>query len=97
MLRTRRMRGIRIRSLATALVIGTLGLWPIETSMGADASVTYQYDAAGRLVAASYNNGLCVTYTYDLNGNRLSETTSACSTTGPGEWGSFNWNQAPWG
>ena len=91
------MRDIRIRSIAAALMIAALGLWPIESSMAADASVTYQYDATGRLIAASYNNGLCITYTYDLNGNRLSETTGPCSTAGTGVWGSFNWNQAPWG
>lgn len=97
MLRARHTRGIGIRSLAAALMIGNLALWPTETSMAADASVTYQYDAAGRLVGASYNNNLCIAYTYDLNGNRLSETTSACTTAATGVWGSFNWNQAPWG
>jgi YD repeat-containing protein len=91
------MRSIRLHSTAAALMIGILWLWPIETSMGADASVTYQYDAAGRVVAATYNNGLCVTYTYDLTGNRLSKTTNACTTASPGTWGSFNWNQVPWG
>jgi YD repeat-containing protein len=91
------MRRIRILYIATALVIGALGLWPIEASMGADGSVIYRYDAAGRLVAASYNNGLCVIYTYDANSNRLSETTGASASAGAGVWGCFNWSGALWG
>jgi hypothetical protein len=85
------------RRIAWFSVIAVLSLWPIETSVGADASVIYRYDAAGRLIAAAYGSGLCVIYTYDINGNRLSETSGAPSTVGTGMWGCFSWNQANWG
>jgi hypothetical protein len=90
------MPRLRVRSILKALVIVAFGLWPM-TSIGADGSVTYRYDALGRLVAASYGNGLCVIYAYDKNGNRLTEVTGASSTAGVGFWGCFAWNQAQWG
>lgn len=34
------------------------------------ASVTYEHDARGRLVKATYDDGTVVDYTYDANGNR---------------------------
>jgi YD repeat-containing protein len=43
---------------------------------GARAAETYQYDAIGRLTDMAYANGGSLHYTYDANGNVLSETTS---------------------
>jgi YD repeat-containing protein len=37
------------------------------------AGVTYQYDAAGRLTRATYENGASISYTYDAHGNLLSK------------------------
>lgn len=91
------MQKTSVRLATAILLIAVLGMWPIKTSIGADASVSYRYDAMGRLVAASYNSGLCVVYTYDANSNRLSETTGAPSMTGTGMWGCFAWNGANWG
>jgi YD repeat-containing protein len=34
---------------------------------------TYSYDAAGRLIAVDYGGGVVVRYTYDKNGNILSQ------------------------
>ena len=33
-------------------------------------TVTYEYDALGRLIAVNYENDASITYTYDDNGNR---------------------------
>ena len=41
------------------------------------ASVTYSYDAAGRLLSATYDNGVVVTYTYDKAGNLLGREVTA--------------------
>ena len=44
-------------------------------SLNAAAStVTYSYDAAGRLLRADYGNGRGFVYRYDANGNLISRT-----------------------
>lgn len=57
--------------LFTLIAIGALA-----GSAAADAMVTYQYDALGRLTSISYPNGTTVTYTYDAAGNRTQRTAS---------------------
>jgi YD repeat-containing protein len=62
----------------------------------AQASAVYGYDADGRVTTALYDNGLCVVYVYDENGNRTSQTNTASGapqtpTWGTGSWGCFNW------
>lgn len=47
-------------------------LFLIAWSTRAEASVTYQYDAQHRLIAATYDNGSSITYAYDVTGNRVS-------------------------
>lgn len=42
-------------------------------------TVTYQYDDLNRLTSADYGNGTVISYTYDANGNRLTETVSSGS------------------
>jgi YD repeat-containing protein len=66
----------------------------------ANGSVAYTYDALGRVTTASYDTGVCIIYTYDPNGNRLSETINVTSAGTTGVWGCFNWNAsggAKWG
>jgi YD repeat-containing protein len=61
----------------------------------ASSSVTFTYDALGRVSTATYDTGIIVTYTYDANGNRLVQSITA---GGPGvNWGGFNWSAASWG
>ena len=82
--------------MATALVL--LGL---SLPHGAAADVSYGYDPLGRVTTALYDNGLCIVYTYDANGNRTSQTNYAPPQTppplwgSPTSWGNFNWNSAP--
>ena len=71
----------------------------MKVAFAANGSVAYTYDALGRVTTVSYDTGVCLVYTYDANGNRLSETVSVGSgSTGvwnTGVWGCFNWTQAP--
>ena len=39
-------------------------------------SISYTYDALGRVKTATYSNGVVVTYTYDAAGNRVSQATT---------------------
>ncbi len=45
----------------------------------AAATVVYQYDGSGRLISATYDNGIVVTYTYDAAGNLLSRSVSGAA------------------
>jgi hypothetical protein len=58
----------------------------------ANGSVAYTYDALGRVTIASYDTGVCIIYSYDPNGNRLSETINIAAAGTTGVWGCFNWN-----
>lgn len=56
------------RCLTTGLMLAAF-----STSLYA-GSVAYTYDSLGRLVQASYSNGVVITYVYDAAGNRSSYT-----------------------
>jgi YD repeat-containing protein len=64
-------------------------------SSTANASALYTYDQVGRLTTAAYDNGLCISYSYDANGNRTAlvaaSTTPGTPTWGTGTLGCFNW------
>jgi len=67
------------------------------TAVLAAVSIIYTYDALGRVATARYDNGTCIVYTYDANGNRTAQTitTSGNPTTpvwGTGSWGCFIWS-----
>jgi YD repeat-containing protein len=74
---------------AAAAAIGAFTL-----AYAANGSVAYSYDALGRITTASYDTGVCVIYSYDPNGNRLSETINVTTGGATGMWGCFNWNPA---
>jgi YD repeat-containing protein len=78
-------------------VVALLGLAAGGASLAANGSVAYTYDALGRVTTASYDTGVCIIYTYDANGNRLSETVLVSSSGSSGVWGCFNWGQRNWG
>ena len=82
------------RLKAPLIVVAALGSILFPVSVGASGS--YTYDAAGRLTTALYDNGTCVAYSYDANGNRTSQTTTSSGlpespTWGSGVWGCFVW------
>lgn len=72
-------------------------LLPIVSADDALAlSVTYTYDSLGRVTTALYDNGTCVVYAYDANGNRTAQTNTnggspIMPTWGTGTWGCFSW------
>lgn len=77
----------------TAAVLILLGSVVPEAS---GASVTYTYDEVGRVRTAAYDNGVCIAYAYDANGNRTSQaiTLGGAPTTptwGSGIFGCFYW------
>ncbi|MCB1774078.1 MAG: RHS repeat protein [Gammaproteobacteria bacterium] len=60
---------------------GALVLLVFSAGLSAES---YQYDAAGRLVVATYDDGAEIRFTYDANGNRLSRTVTLPDTDGDG-------------
>jgi YD repeat-containing protein len=73
----------------------------------ANGSVTYSYDALGRVTSASYDTGVIVYYTYDANGNRTQQvinvntaglcwgaTGSSCTGSHPVCWATGLWQAA---
>lgn len=85
----------RIAILFVALALAVIAAVPVARRLEA-ASVAYTYDDLGRVRAVRYDNGVCVTYAYDANGNRTSQTITsggapATPTWGSGVFGCFYW------
>lgn len=85
--RSNRTRAVTVLILA-ALLICSLA------AKRASAANLYTYDALGRITTATYDTGVIIIYTYDSNGNRLSQTINVNTTVGT--WGIFNWGSANW-
>ncbi|HEX3651868.1 MAG TPA: RHS repeat domain-containing protein [Rhizomicrobium sp.] len=68
----------------------------LTTPTTGTSSVTYGYDPDGRIRSALYDNGLCITYTYDENGNRTSQTNTISTPAETAIWGSGNWGCFAW-
>jgi YD repeat-containing protein len=81
------------KTLLIALVLLSLGTF---TPGATGASVVYSYDQLGRVTTALYDNGLCIAYSYDVNGNRTSQTNTLSGTPGMPTWGSGVWGCFPW-
>ena len=50
-------------------------------SFAANGSITYTYDALGRVASASYDTGVIIIYLYDANGNRTQQVINVNSGT----------------
>lgn len=79
-----------------ALVVAGLVAGSILLPSEADSSSEFTYDPVGRVTTALYDNGLCVAYGYDANGNRTSQTNTISAapelpTWGTGVLGCFKW------
>ncbi len=83
---------MRLRRTAILIIAATFAA--ATPSGAALANVTYTYDTLGRLASAAYDSGVTIYYSYDLNGNRLTQVVQSNSTVGT--WGSFNWGAAHW-
>jgi YD repeat-containing protein len=73
------------RAFGRAVVLGVVaGLALLSVSplaQAANGSATYTYDALGRVASVSYDTGIIIIYTYDANGNRLSQTINVNTVT----------------
>ncbi len=67
-----------VLSGSRGLAVGLLFVVGVAASVPAAAAERYEYDAAGRLVRVSYDDGSTITYTYDKSGNIV-----AIVSTGP--------------
>ena len=84
------VRAPRTKSRVMLALLALLG--SLVPAVVVDASTSYSYDQLGRLVTAQYDNGLCITYTLDANGNRTQSITAASPPTwGSSAWGCFAW------
>ena len=86
----------RIRRHMTRPICIALAAFAVLVPGGANSSVSHTYDSPGHLTTALYDNGVCVAYGYDANGNRTSQTNTAGGAPvtpkwGSGVWGCFQW------
>jgi YD repeat-containing protein len=79
--------------LTLAFVFILLGAVRTEA---ATASIHYTYDQLGRVTTAAYDNGICIAYTYDTNGNRTAQTFTTSGPPASPVWGSGVWGCFPW-
>ena len=79
------------------LVVLLVGGSTVSSTFAANGSVSYAYDPLGRVITVFYDTGVCLRYSYDANGNRLSQTILVSGTGSTGVWGCFAWGQAHWG
>lgn len=92
--RCRQLPLVAVRSARTLAML--LSLTAIGAASAATGSVTYTYDALGRITTARYDTGVCIAYQYDANGNRTSQSvfvggSPLTPTWGTGVWGCFVW------
>ena len=48
----------------------------VTVSAAGAATITYTYDALGRIVSETYDTGISITYSYDAAGNRAQVVTT---------------------
>jgi YD repeat-containing protein len=83
---------IRIPQAATGLTVSILAVLGVLMPSETGVADTYSYDLVGRLTTASYDNGLCIAYGYDANGNRITQSNAfAPPVWGSGVWGCIRW------
>jgi YD repeat-containing protein len=80
-----------------------LGFALLQSAIAANGSVTYTYDALGRVTTVSYDTGVIIIYSYDANGNRTAQVININSKSlclgssvhsNPTTWGSGLWSVA---
>jgi uncharacterized protein RhaS with RHS repeats len=68
-------------------MLAAMGVAAIPTLASANETITYTYDAKGRLVqvarSGTVNNGVTTSYTYDHADNRTNKTTTGSPNPGP--------------
>jgi RHS repeat-associated protein len=71
---TRRRRRVVLGAVTAAALVAALSLAPANGAAAATATVSYTYDAAGRLATVTQTGGQTATYHYDAAGNVTSVT-----------------------
>jgi YD repeat-containing protein len=71
-------RGLVLAAMLGAAAVSAFGSCPAQAANG---SVVYTYDALGRITSVSYDTGVIVMYTYDANGNRLTQVINVNTAT----------------
>ncbi len=79
------------RRLAFALALSA----SLASAGTAEAASCFDYDDLGRVVAATYENGVRFTYSYDANGNRTATSVSSGQTPTCPDPGNYGPNTAP--
>ncbi len=74
-----RPRATHILAMTAAFLLSLSFLAGSNAAKAANGSVTYTYDPLGRIASASYDTGVLIYYTYDANGNRLSQVVNVNS------------------
>ncbi|MBU3890984.1 RHS repeat domain-containing protein [Methylosinus sp. KRF6] len=90
-----KLKAFRLNCRAIARLCTFVFIFLSEGCLVAEAMIIYSYDRLGRLTSAAYENGVCLTYSYDANGNRT-VISSIIAPVGPPTWGAapfgcFNW------
>jgi len=82
------------RALMVAVLLA--GLAVSDVAIAANGSVSYSYDALGRVTTVFYDTGVCIAYTYDANGNRTAQTIQTVNLGGTPLWDSVTWGCFLW-
>lgn len=72
----------------------SVALW-LAAAGAAEAASCFVYDALGRVVEATYENGVKFTYAYDANGNRTTSSVTSGQTPTCPDPGGYGVNNAP--
>ena len=67
------MKALRFSHVVLAVLAALLTSTLQSSAFAANGSVSYAYDALGRILTASYDTGVIVIYSYDANGNRTQQ------------------------
>ncbi len=77
----------------TASILAILGVLIFQEPA---LAAFYTYDQLGRLTSVRYENGVCVVYSYDATGNRISQSNLASGSPESLVWGSGAWGCTHW-
>jgi YD repeat-containing protein len=92
------MGRIRVmRQFAVTVLCASLIALSCTPANAANGSVTYTYDALGRVTSVSYDTGVVIIYTYDANGNRTQQVINVNTSTMKWDNSPTPWSAAVWG
>jgi YD repeat-containing protein len=78
----RKIRAMAKRcALALAMVFAAATAGGMNAAWAANGSVTYTYDALGRITSVNYDTGVIILYSYDANGNRTQQVINVNTST----------------